>query len=227
MANPIANSLLSVLIALFLISSSLAISDVPFIVAHKKASLKRLKSGAERVFVAVDIYNQGSSTAYDVSLTDDSWSKDLFDVVSGNISHSWERLDAGGILSHSFELEAKVQGMFYGAPAVISFRIPTKAALQVAYSTPILPLDVLAEKPAENKIELAKLTVVDNKNSEELYITNTKCISLFDIYIYIFLQRLLARYGSQISVISIVVLFVYLVISPSKSGAGKGSKKRR
>ncbi|KAH7510791.1 hypothetical protein ACOSP7_002063 [Xanthoceras sorbifolium] len=193
MANPIANSLLSVLIALFLISSSLAISDVPFIVAHKKASLKRLKSGAERVFVAVDIYNQGSSTAYDVSLTDDSWSKDLFDVVSGNISHSWERLDAGGILSHSFELEAKVQGMFYGAPAVISFRIPTKAALQVAYSTPILPLDVLAEKPAENKIEL----------------------------------RLLARYGSQISVISIVVLFVYLVISPSKSGAGKGSKKRR
>ncbi|KAK3183873.1 hypothetical protein Dsin_031159 [Dipteronia sinensis] len=154
MANPISKSLLSVLIALFLISSTLAISDVPFIVAHKKASLKRLKSGAERVSVSVNIYNQGSSTAYDVSLTDDSWSKDLFDVVNGNVSKSWERLDAGGILSHTYELEAKVQGMFYGAPAVISFRIPTKAALQVAYSTPILPLDILAEKPAENKVEL-------------------------------------------------------------------------
>ncbi|TXG54924.1 hypothetical protein EZV62_020180 [Acer yangbiense] len=195
MANPISKSLLSVLIALFLISSTLAISDVPFIVAHKKASLKRLKSGAERVSVSVNIYNQGSSTAYDVSLTDDSWSKDVFDVVNGNVSKSWERLDAGGILSHTYELEAKVQGMFYGAPAVISFRIPTKAALQVAYSTPILPLDILAEKPAENKVELAK--------------------------------RLLAKYGSQISVISIVVLFVYLLTSPSKSGATKGSKKRR
>ncbi|KAK0590455.1 hypothetical protein LWI29_027394 [Acer saccharum] len=195
MANPISKSLLSVLIALFLVSSTLAISDVPFIVAHKKASLKRLKSGAERVSVSVNIYNQGSSTAYDVSLTDDSWSKDVFDVVNGNVSKSWERLDAGGILSHTYELEAKVQGMFYGAPAVISFRIPTKAALQVAYSTPILPLDILAEKPAENKVELAK--------------------------------RLLAKYGSQISVISIVVLFVYLLTSPSKSGAAKGSKKKR
>ncbi|KAJ4729526.1 Translocon-associated protein subunit beta [Melia azedarach] len=194
MANPVTNSLFSVLIALFLISSSFASSDVPFIVAHKKASLKRLKSGAERVSVSIDIYNQGTSTAYDVSLTDDSWPQDLFDVVSGNISQSWERLDAGGILSNSFELEAKVKGMFYGAPALVTFRIPTKAALQEAYSTPILPLDVLAEKPAENKLDLAK--------------------------------RLLAKYGSQISVISIVVLFVYLITCPSKS-SGKGSKKKR
>ena len=33
-------------------------------------------------------------TAYDVTLTDDSWSPDVFDVVSGNTSTSWERLDA-------------------------------------------------------------------------------------------------------------------------------------
>ena len=38
---------------------------------------------------------------------------------------------SGGILSHSFELEAKQKGVFYGSPAVITFRIPTKAALQV------------------------------------------------------------------------------------------------
>ncbi|KAL9454458.1 hypothetical protein AB3S75_009951 [Citrus x aurantiifolia] len=194
MASPVSKSLISVLIALFLISSSFASSDVPFIVAHKKASLKRLKSGAERISVSIDIYNQGTSTAYDVSLTDDSWPQDKFDVISGNISQSWERLDAGGILSHSFELDAKVKGMFHGSPAVITFRIPTKAALQEAYSTPILPLDVLAEKPTENKLELAK--------------------------------RLLAKYGSQISVISIIVLFVYLITSPSKSAA-KGSKKKR
>ncbi|KAM3761088.1 hypothetical protein ACB098_01G240900 [Castanea mollissima] len=182
-------------LALLLISSTLGSSDVPFIVAHKKASLTRLKSGAERVSVSIHIYNQGSSTAYDVSLTDDSWSQDVFDIVSGNTSNSWERLDGGGLLTHSFELEGKTKGLFYGAPAVITFRIPTKAALQEAYSTPILPLDVLADRPPEKKFEGAK--------------------------------RLLAKYGSLITVISFMVLFVYLIVTPSKSNAGKGSKKKR
>lgn len=197
MANPIPRSAVfaAVLALLLLAPPCLAATDVPFIVAHKKASLKRLKSGAERVLVSIDIYNQGSSIAYDVSLSDDSWSQEVFDVVSGNTSQSWERLDSGGLLSHSFELEAKEKGMFFGAPAVIKFRIPTKAPLQLAYSTPILPLDILAERPPEKKFEWAK--------------------------------RLLAKYGSLISVISIVVLFVYLIATPSKSGAAKGSKKRR
>jgi translocon-associated protein subunit beta len=199
MANPISSKsspLIALFIALFFFSSSLATitTDVPFIVAHKKATLTRLKSGSERVSVSIDIYNQGSSTAYDVSLNDNTWPRDTFTVVSGNTSQSWERLDAGGILSHSFELETSTKGLFYGVPAVITFRIPTKAALQEAYSTPIVPLDVLADKPAEQKLELAK--------------------------------RLLAKYGSQISVISIVSLFVYLLMSPV-SNAAKGGKKKR
>ncbi|KAG8501357.1 hypothetical protein CXB51_003529 [Gossypium anomalum] len=193
MARLIRNSLMKALIVIFFASVATATGDAPFIVAHKKASLTRLKSGSERVYVSIDIYNQGFSTAYDVSLLDDSWPQDMFDIVSGNTSRSWERLDAGGLLSHSFELEAKKQGMFYGAPAVITFRIPTKAALQEAYSTPILPLDVLAERPPEKKFD----------------------------------WRLLAKYGSQISVISIVVLFIYLIVTPSKSSAAKASKKKR
>ncbi|GMY13007.1 translocon-associated protein subunit beta [Fagus crenata] len=192
MAHP---TLFWALLALLLVSSTLGTSDVPFIVAHKKATLNRLKSGAERVSVSIHIYNQGSSTAYDVSLTDDSWSQDVFDIVSGNTSNSWERLDAGGLLTHSFELEAKTKGLFYGAPAVITFRIPTKAAFQEAYSTPILPLDVLADRLPEKKFEWAK--------------------------------RLLGKYGSLISVLSIVFLFVYLIVTPSKSNAAKGSKKKR
>ncbi|CAL1398528.1 unnamed protein product [Linum trigynum] len=155
MAIPMPKALISVLLALlFFVSSALSASDVPFIVAHKKATLNRLRSGAEHVSVSIDIYNQGSSTAYDVSLLDDHWPQDMFDVVSGNLSTSWERLDAGGLLSHSFELEGKVKGMFYSAPAVIKFRIPTKAALQEALSTPIMPLDILAERIPENKLDL-------------------------------------------------------------------------
>ena len=41
--------------------------------------------------------------------------------------------DSGGHLSHSFELEAKTKGMFHGSPAVVTFRVPTKSALQVKY----------------------------------------------------------------------------------------------
>ncbi|XP_010249153.1 PREDICTED: translocon-associated protein subunit beta-like [Nelumbo nucifera] len=182
------------LVALFLVSAALASSDSPFIVANKKAVLTRLKSGAERVSVSIDIYNRGSATAYDVSLTDDSWAQDVFDPVSGSTSKSWERLDAGSVVSHSFVLESKVKGVFHGAPAVIKFRIPTKTALQEAYSTPLLPLDILADRPPEKKFEWAK--------------------------------RLLAKYGSQISVISILALFVYLIATPSKSSP-KGNKKKR
>ena len=45
---------------------------------------------------------------------------------------------SGGLLSHAFELEGKVKGMFHGSPAVITFRIPTKAALQVWCSCSLL-----------------------------------------------------------------------------------------
>ncbi|KAL9996284.1 hypothetical protein Hdeb2414_s0720g00939321 [Helianthus debilis subsp. tardiflorus] len=56
------NSLISIVTLLLIISSSvIATSDSPFIVAHKKATLNRLKSGAEKVSVSIDLYNQGSA----------------------------------------------------------------------------------------------------------------------------------------------------------------------
>ncbi|XP_010551941.1 PREDICTED: uncharacterized protein LOC104822420 [Tarenaya hassleriana] len=195
MAIPIAKLLISAMAVLMLVSSSLATTEVPFMVVHKKASLNRLQSGAERVSVSIDIFNQGSSTAYDVTVTDNGWDEDRFEVVSGNTSRSWERLDAGGILSHSFELEAKAKGIYYGASAVVTFRIPSKSALQEAYSTPILPLDILSERPPAKKFDWAK--------------------------------RLLAKYGSLVSVISMVGLFVYLVATPSKSSSAKASSKKK
>lgn len=38
---------------------------------------------------------------------------------------------SGVTASHAFVLETKVQGRFQGSPAVITYRVPTKAALQV------------------------------------------------------------------------------------------------
>lgn len=196
MARSRSSALFSLLMSLLLLAASpaFAISDGPFIVAHKKVSLARQKSGMERVSVTIDIYNQGSATAYDVSLSDDSWGHDRFDVTSGSTSKTWERLDAGASVSHSFTLDSQVKGMFHGSPAVIKYRVPTKAALQEAFSTPIQPLDILADKPPEKKFEWAK--------------------------------RLVAKYGSLVSVLGFIGLFIYLIASPSKSGA-KGSKKKR
>ncbi|KAL9246062.1 hypothetical protein vseg_019643 [Gypsophila vaccaria] len=185
--------ILSLLIILLTTPFTAASSDAPFIVAHKTAVLNRLKSGVERVLVSIDLYNEGSSTAYDVTLTDDSWPGDAFTLISGKTSNSWERLDVGAVLSHTFELEAKVKGKFQGAPAVIKYRVPTKAALQEAYSTPMFPMDILEDRLPENKLDFAK--------------------------------KLLAKYGSLVSVISFVSLFVYLVMSPSS--AAKASKKKR
>ncbi|RID76273.1 hypothetical protein BRARA_B03254 [Brassica rapa] len=181
----------SALVFLALISASMATSEseVPFMVVHKKASLSSIKSGVQRVFVTVDIYNQGSSSAYDVNLVDDTWNSNLFEIVSGNTSKSWAKLDVGQVLSHWFELKSKKKGLFYGSPAVVTFRVPSKGVLQ-AYSTPILPLDVLAETIPEKKLDLAK--------------------------------RLVGRFGPQFSVLSIIVTFVYLMVTPSKA-----SKKKR
>uniref|UniRef100_A0A1J3CCV2 Translocon-associated protein subunit beta n=1 Tax=Noccaea caerulescens TaxID=107243 RepID=A0A1J3CCV2_NOCCA len=195
MAIPVAKLLISAMAVFLLLSASFATTEVPSMLVHKKASLNRLKSGAEHVLVSIDIYNQGSSTAYDVTLTDSSWDKDAFEIVSGNTSRSWERLDAGAILSHSFELEAKVKGLVYGAPAVVTFRIPTKTLVQEAYSTPILHLDIFAERPPTNRFDLAK--------------------------------RLVAKYGSLVSVMLFVVLFINLIATPSKSNAAKASSKKK
>ncbi|XP_047042962.1 uncharacterized protein LOC124646990 [Lolium rigidum] len=135
-------------------------------------------------------------TAYDVSLKEDSWPQEALDLVSGSTSKIVEKLEP---LVHNFRfycvLETKVQGRFQGSPVVIKYRVPKKAALQQAYSTPVLPFDILAERPPQRKLELAKIIV--------------------------------GKYRPLASVVSFVGAFIYLVASPSKYGAAKGSKKGR
>ncbi|KAK4760255.1 hypothetical protein SAY87_005148 [Trapa incisa] len=67
-------SKVSPLLVLLLLSPCLGISDVPFIVAHKKASLKRLKSGADvsPSPLISTIKDLREWTTYDVTVTDDS-----------------------------------------------------------------------------------------------------------------------------------------------------------
>ncbi|KAM3319507.1 translocon-associated protein subunit beta isoform X1 [Capsicum chacoense] len=181
------------IVTLFAVSSLTASAETPFVVARKKASVLKLKSGAERVSVSIDIYNHGSLAIHDVSLADDSWSTDIFEFVAGNTSNSWEKLDAGSHVSHAFELESKEKTTYYSAPAVITYRIPTKSKLQVAYSTPIPALETLAEKAVSHKLDLAK--------------------------------KLLAKYGSHVSLVLIVALFVRIISSPSSKSSANAKKR--
>ncbi|KAL6517951.1 hypothetical protein OROMI_033652 [Orobanche minor] len=147
--------IVSMLSLIFVCPSSFAESgNSPFIVAHKKVSQRKLNSDLERVSVSIDIYNTGSDTAYDLTLTDNTWNQEVFDSIIGNTSKTWERLDSGSLVSHSFELESKVKTVYYGAPALITYRIPTKSKIQEAYSTPILPLELLSDPVAEKKSEI-------------------------------------------------------------------------
>ncbi|GKA13799.1 hypothetical protein Tco_0693445 [Tanacetum coccineum] len=68
-------------------------------------------------------------TAYDVSLIDDGWTLEIFNLILDNTSSSWERLDVC-VLSHTFELESIVKTEFHSKPVVVTFYVPTKVALQ-------------------------------------------------------------------------------------------------
>ncbi|XP_066166661.1 uncharacterized protein [Oryza sativa Japonica Group] len=151
-------SLLFLLLLLLVPFAAAAGQDAPFVVAQKKVALSRPGPGVERLAVTLNLYNQGSATAYDVSLNDDSWPQEAFQLISGTTSKIVEKLDPGATASHNFILETKVQGKFQGSPAIITYRVPTKAALQ-AYSTPMFPLDILAERPPQQKFELVSYLI--------------------------------------------------------------------
>jgi len=183
------------LMLLALLIFTAAVDNTAFLVVHKKATIQRVKGG-ERINVGITLYNAGSATAYDVSLTDDTWPSSLFSVVSGNTSQTWDKLEAGGSLSHSFIVESRIKGPFSGSPAVVKYRVASKSTLQEAFSTPLPVLDILSDKPAEKK--------------------------------YDWVKKLAVKYGPLVIVLTIVGLFIYLLITPSKSAKySRLNKKRR
>ncbi|CAK9868225.1 unnamed protein product [Sphagnum jensenii] len=179
------------LMLLALLVLTAAVDNTAFLVVHKKATIQRVKGG-ERINVGITLYNGGSATAYDVSLTDDTWPSSLFSLVSGNTSQTWDKLEAGGSLLHSFIVESRIKGPFSGSPAVVKYRVASKSTLQEAFSTPLPVLDILSDKPAEKKFD----------------------------------WKLAVKYGPLVIVLTIVGLFIYLLITPSKS-AKRLNKKRR
>jgi len=165
-------------------------ADTAFILVHKTASLQRVKD-VERVKVGITLQNAGSSTAYDVTLNDDTWPSALFSVLSGNTSTSWDKLEAGGVVSHSFVLEARSKGVFTGSPAVVKYRVSSKSALQEAFSTPLAGLDILSDKPVR-KYDWAKKLAIK-------YGPLMVVLSIVGLFIYLLVSPAKSRKFSKVS----------------------------
>eukprot|EP00897_Mesotaenium_endlicherianum_P008795 jgi/Mesen1/7944/ME000422S07097 len=121
-----------------------------FLVVYKKVTSKKVKDG-EEIKVAYSIYNAGSSTAYDVSLSDNTWPTDMFSI-EGNDTASWSKLEAGNSLEHSLQLKPSVKALYQTPPAVVTYRVAAKSNLQTSVSTPVPELDLLSDKPQESPL---------------------------------------------------------------------------
>ncbi|KAI5067795.1 hypothetical protein GOP47_0018323, partial [Adiantum capillus-veneris] len=130
-------------------------TDEDFLVVHKRASISKLKS-VEHVTVSISLHNVGFSTAYDVSLNDDTWPSEKFNLVNGNASNSWDKLEAGKSVVHVFVLELREKGLFYGAPAVVRYKITRKSALQEAFSTSIPRIGLNCREVLRTEVSMAK-----------------------------------------------------------------------
>ncbi|CAI5989765.1 unnamed protein product [Closterium sp. NIES-65] len=118
-------------------------ADVPFLLVAKSVKIKKIKENDEDISVNIKIYNAGGSIAYDVSLDDENWPSDLFEVV-GNTTQSWDSLAMGTTVSHTYVVKPKEKGTFITPPATVKFRVTSKAQLLTAKSTGVPELDLLA-----------------------------------------------------------------------------------
>eukprot|EP00244_Chara_vulgaris_P008178 TRINITY_DN3126_c0_g1_i5.p1 TRINITY_DN3126_c0_g1~~TRINITY_DN3126_c0_g1_i5.p1 ORF type:complete len:201 (+),score=37.49 TRINITY_DN3126_c0_g1_i5:295-897(+) len=129
-----------------------------FLLVDKRVTLKRVKD-AEKVTVSFGIYNMGGGMAYDVTLTDSEWPESSFELLSGNVSTSWVQLEGGAAVEHSFVLKTTTKGPFVTPPATVTYRLASKSTPQMAKSTPVPSLDLLADREAEVLVDIKALVI--------------------------------------------------------------------
>lgn len=126
-------------------------ADDAFLLATKKVVTKKV-AGGEEITLSFTIRNAGGSTAYDVSLEDNYWPEDIFNVT-GDVIKSWDTLESGGILEHSFVVKPKEKKEWPTPGAVVQYRTASMTTPQTLVSTYIPTLDLLSDKPPEKQYE--------------------------------------------------------------------------
>ncbi|WP_411026736.1 hypothetical protein, partial [Salmonella sp. s54395] len=76
---------------------------------------------AKDVTVLYSIYNVGSSAAFNVKLSDETFPDADFKVVQGQLSVQWERIAPGGNVTHSVILQPLKSQFFNFTSGMVSY----------------------------------------------------------------------------------------------------------
>jgi len=110
--------------------------DEPHLLVRKQIAHSPMVAKQEEFAVSYEIFNAGTSTAFDVRLDDTrAWSEHSFECTVGLLVAEWVRIPPGVNVTHVVFLKMNVaDGVVYGVPAAYTYR-NANGNLQVGTST--------------------------------------------------------------------------------------------
>jgi len=129
--------------ALAMLGSVFGVEDQATLLVKRDILNDEVVVGRDTV-INIDIFNVGTGDAFDVELTDDTWSKDAWEQTLGLSSAEWDQIPAGSNVSHSFVLKALNEGLYTARPAEVRYRLTKGGHVQrVLSSNPSWPVYVV------------------------------------------------------------------------------------
>ncbi|XP_028399218.1 translocon-associated protein subunit beta-like [Dendronephthya gigantea] len=109
-------------------------SDSAHLLVSKRVLNEFVVEGRD-LTVSYAIYNVGSSPATSVSLVEETFSSDDFEIVNGQLSVRWQSIAPGANVSHNLILKPLRSGVFNITSAMVTYQPKEDADQQVVYST--------------------------------------------------------------------------------------------
>jgi len=125
------------------VKASTPITDKAHLIIQKTILSENIAAQKELI-VQYNLFNVGTSAAIDVLLVDDSWPGHSFQKVVGLTSAKWDRIPAGGNVSHTVVLKPTVPREILTEPAVVSYRETAKSDIVTGFSSDLGYLDILS-----------------------------------------------------------------------------------
>merc|ERR1711974_361086 len=111
----------------------------------KKALLTTNVVAQKDLAINVQVFNVGDGVAHDVVLND-VFASDEFETVVGGAAANWEKIPAGGNVTHAFVVRPLNDGALNTATATVTYRAAPNGATKVSHSTPVPATTVHSDK---------------------------------------------------------------------------------
>mmetsp|Transcript_25602 Transcript_25602/g.44128 ORF Transcript_25602/g.44128 Transcript_25602/m.44128 type:complete len:189 (-) Transcript_25602:32-598(-) len=130
------------LVAVSILLGPCVAAEKAFLIVEKHA-LSAEAVEQKDFFLQYDLFNVGLSPAFEVSLNDtDAWPEEQWELVTGLLSASWEKILPGQNLSHSVVLRPKKPSVYVPNPAKVHYRPAAKSPLQLTFSTTLPAFEI-------------------------------------------------------------------------------------